>query len=457
MKASAEHKAMKKRHSDSAEEFVTDRSRLEVAPRSKMPELGSDRNRVYGRYCLNAFLLFGWVLSISQVVEHMVGERARKMVNQFGGAGYCLLLLAAVFFYERKRRCAVRLWTGYVRLFLVCIVLLVISGVMIGNAPRVMGFDMMALGTVFGVFVLGRRDEVWEDVRPIVMVLSGVSIGSAIVFMDGHVLVDRGILNDEIGSHFETGLVLAPLFCITAFFDRKVWRYYVFMALSAGCFFVYIYFGRRGVSTRCAAELLIATILLPLLVGRFRRAFVGSMLVVGVAIALVSYFPFYTIVDRFLGSSGLLSTVTTENGRWEEGRIMFDEFVPAELLMGRGIGGAFAINQSGWLVADKIDETRSGRFVVHAGAFYPFLKGGMLFWFVYFLPIFTLFVGAFRWRQLDPITIGTLGASIVFFGFQFVEGAPTYMAPWVSCGIGMIMSRAQNVVSIVHSRKLMSR
>ena len=440
--------ALNMRHSDNPS-ILGPRSapKLTQAQENTARARGSDRNRMYGCCCINAFLLFGWVLSISQFVEYMVDERARKMVNQIGGAGYSMFLVAAVYFYERKRRSAVPLWSGYVYLFLISIVLLVIRGLFIANAPRVVGFDLMTFGTIFGVFVLGRREEVWDDVQPIIMALTGVSIVMALAYTDRHVLVERGILNEEIGSQFETGLILAPLFCIATFFDRKVWRYYIFLLLSAGCFFVYLYFGRRGISVRCAAELLIATVVLPVLAGSLRRAFVAGALAVCLGIALVAYFPFDTLIGRFQGTYGVLSTVTIENERWEEARILFEEFRAMEFLFGRGVGGAFAVNQSGWLILDRIDEIRSGRYVVHAGALYPFLKGGATFCLVYFLPIFVVFSRVLRWRQLDSITVGTLAAGVVFLGFQLVEGAPTYMAPWVSFGIGMIMSRAQNAVS----------
>lgn len=410
---------------------------------------GRDWNRLIGKCCLNAFLLIGWLLSISLFIwEELAGESVARGLNLYGGLGYPVLLGAAIFFYERSRRRAVRVWKGYATLFLLSFIGMAFYGSLRGNAIRVMIFDFMVFATFFGTFVLGRRDEIWEDSRSIVILLSGVSIAMAVTQVDSSVLFNRSILNESSGSYFETGLVLAPLFCIVAVFDRKVWRYYLLLALTAGCLFVYLYFGRRGVSVRCALELLIAALVVPMLIGKIRRGLLGGVVIVSVGIALLLYFPFGTLIDRYLGWRGVMSTVTVENERWNEVQLMMEEFSDLDFLIGRGVGGAFLVNADSPFFLDFIDQDSVGRFVTHAGAALPVLKGGVLFWTVYYLPMFVLFSRVFKWRRLDSVTMAALSAAFPLFSFQFIEGAPTYGTPWVAFGIGLVMSRAQNALSV---------
>lgn len=409
--------------------------------------VGLDSNRILGRYCLNAFLVIGWFVASSKFIALFAGERLGGMIGLYGLLVYPGFLAAAVFFYERSRHRGVRLWTRYLTLLLVCVLALAIYGAMRGNATRVMVFDVIGVATVFGAFVLGRRDEVWEDARTVIVVLTGVSVVTAILYTDSLILTNRSIINEQAGSHFEASLVLAPIFCIAAVFDRRVWRYFLLLALTMGCLFVHIYLGRRGISLWCAFELLIAAFVLPFLLGKQRRTLVTGGLIAGFAMALVFYFPFGTLINRYLGSYGIVVTVITENERWNEMRMMIDEFSPVELVIGRGIGGAFLVNNAEEIFAsDIISGEDVGRIVTHAGAGLPVLKGGLVFWAVYFFPVLILLTGVFRWRQLDPLTLAALGAASVMFPFQFVDGAPTYSTPWLAFGIGLVMSRAQNAM-----------
>lgn len=412
----------------------------------------TDTNRLRGKRCLVGFLIVGWMAASSSAAAMVMSENAGRMLNLFAVALYPLLLAGAFFYYERSKNRADRPWKGYITAFIACYCCLVAYGFLIGNSWRVRALDTVTLATVFGAFYLGRRDEVWEDAKLPVIFLTALSIVLSLVYTDSYVLVDRGILNSELGSQFETGLTLAPLFCIMSVGDRKLWRYYVLLLLSSGCLFVYLYFGRRGVSTRCFLEILCAAVILPSLLGMFKRVRLTIVMIGAFAVALLVYFPFDTLISRFVGSYGVVDTVTVDNERFIEQEYLLKEFSVWEMFVGRGIGGAFLINQEKTFVLDKIDATRSGRIVLHAGAWYPFLKGGAVFQLIYFLPLFLLMRAVFRWKQLDVITKATILAGGVMFPFQFIEGSPTYATPWVAFGIGLIMSRAQNAVEGLRGR-----
>lgn len=410
----------------------------------EMSTLAERTYRGRARASLALFLATGWLAAASMALAVFAGDDFGRQVNMLTVGAYPILLLATLYFYGRSGGQPARPWLGYAIVFVLVWICLCVYGLVIDNSSRVIILDTLTFGTVLGSFWLGRRDEVWDDAKAPVMVLTALSILLAVWNTDSQVLTDRGILNEQAGSGFETGLILAPLFCLASVADRKVWRYYVLVLLSIGCLFTYLYFGRRGITTRCALEIFCATALLPAFLGMQRRTLTATAVLGVFAVGLWLYFPFDTLVRRFQGDYGIIDTLTIDNERLRESSLLIEEFSQWEVLVGRGVGGAFLVNAPRSFVLDKIDATRSGRVVLHAGAWLPFLKGGLLLQILYFLPLLALFFAAPRWRRLDPITKAALVGGLILFLFQFTEGSPTYSTPWVAFGIGLVMGRAQN-------------
>lgn len=402
----------------------------------------------WAKFWLNAFLVIGWLVTVSRFIGTQISESLGARGGLLGLLIYPVCLGLAVYCYERIPGPKAPLHRNYLCFFVVLLALLALYGFRLGNAPRIIAFDLISYVTVLGAFILGRHDAVWRDARPVITVLSGLSVILAIIYTDSAVLTDRSILNDQSGSQFETALALAPLFAIfTAASERRDRWYLPLLLITGGCLLVYLYFGRRGISVRCALELLTAAVILPSMLRRHGRV---TLVVSGFALfigAIVAYFPFAVLIERFQGQYGVTSTVLLENERWAEVRDMASELSGVEWVFGRGMGGSFLTNQVQSLAMDTLVGDEFGRTSTHAGAALPILKGGLILLVVFFLPLVRVVGRLPRWRQLDPITLAAASAGLLLLCFQLIEGTITYSTPWAGFGIGLIMSRAQCISS----------
>lgn len=359
-------------------------------------------------------------------------------------AAYLLLLGGAVLSLEWTQKCPVPLWKGYLTVFLVALLLMGAAGLARGNQFRLFAFDGIAYGVVLAGFILGRRDEVWQLLRWPVAVLSALGVFIAIRFTDSMVLTDRSILTQEAGSFAESVLVLATLFLIVANarYDR---RYFFFMAaVAVGVLFVHLYFARRSMSVRTLVEIVTGTIILPFVF--FRRRFLSTLAaggLVAVIIGLLMYFPFDTLIQRYTKTYGVVDTLTTGNERWLELAMMFEELSASEVLVGRGLGGTFL--EGSFYEEFASDDENGGRATTHLGFGGPILKGGVIWWGVYFYPLLYIVRMLPRIRRFDPLSICVAAAGCILLAIQGIEGTVTYSAAWVGLGLGMVGGRAQNI------------
>ncbi|MBI5425350.1 MAG: hypothetical protein HZA32_14825 [Opitutae bacterium] len=396
------------------------------------------------RWSLQVFLVVGWLVMISRFISVQVSDSLGSSVGLLGLFIYPLCLGAAVYFYEKSPGPSPRISWAYLWALTGYLGFLILYAVVLGNPVRLIAFDCFTYWTVLGAFILGRRDSVWRDIRLTVTILSGLSVLLAIRFTDSMVLTDRSILNEQSGSQFEAALTLAPLLALVAATTEVRNRWYVpLLVITAGCLFVYLYFGRRGISVRCALELFAAAAVLPAMLRQQRRIVLAVVGFILFAAAIVLYFPFDVLIERFQGRYGVATTVLSENERWAEVRDLAEELEGTEWLVGRGMGGVFLANQIQSLSVDRLTGDEFGRTSTHAGAALPFLKGGVILFVLYFLPLVRVIARLRNWRRLDPITLAAAVSGLALVAFQSIEGTITYSTPWVSFGIGLIMARVQ--------------
>src|SRR5688572_19572610 len=200
--------------------------------------------RFLGLLFLNLFVLTSWFSSLALFFSAAVSEPLGAMIGLYGVMLYPVLLFIAVVFLESGNR-IVPLNKQHVLIFGGTILFLAAYGVLRGNSARIIVLDCFAFSTVLGGYILGRRDDVWRAIRPLIVLLLAISVFCAFVFTSPLVLIDRTILVTQPGSHFEAVLVFAPLFCMVAAFERQRLWFYLLLALSIGSFLVYLYFGRR--------------------------------------------------------------------------------------------------------------------------------------------------------------------------------------------------------------------
>lgn len=398
-----------------------------------------------GYWFLLAFLGVAWVCTIGQALPNFIPGSLVRMISLGCLALYPILMLAAIWQLRAHKNWLSRSWFDYVMLFTVGTVALGFYGLLRGNAPRVTVFDFLAYLPVIGGLLLGRLDRVWSWLMPPVLLLTAVSVVMAVRLTDAQILTDRSILNNQVGSFFEGALTLAPLLAIVAASERRNRWYFPLLLASLGAVFVYLYFGRRGISVRAGVEVLCAAVIVPMIVGTTDRALRNVAILVGFVFVLLAYFPFDVLISRYLGRYGLMDTLTTDNARWSETLLLWQELNWWELIVGRGFGGVFLVDRIESYTLDEIGSGSFGKIGTHLGLALPFLKGGVVFAVVYFLPGLKL-AGALRFfRNLDPITMGCAVAVPIWLATQTIEGALSYSTPWVGFGVGLLLSRAERV------------
>lgn len=398
-----------------------------------------------GHWCVLVLLLVTWICTISQALPHFLPAGMARLVNLACLGLYPLLLLATIWILRVHTQWLTRGSFDYAVLLVVSLGALGCYGIVRGNSYRIAIFDFLAYLPVLGGFLLGRFDKFWRWIIPPVLLLTAVSIVGAVRFTDTQVLTDRSILVNQVGSFFEGSLTLAPLLAIITATERSNRWNFPLLVVSLGAFFVYLYFGRRGISVRAAAEIFCAAAVIPLLVRNDNRLIRNVAILGAFAVALLAYFPFEVLITRYLGRYGFVDTVTSDNARWAEALLLWQELNWWETIVGRGLGGTFLVDRIEVFSFDEIDSGSFGKIGTHLGLALPVLKGGILFAIVYFLPALRL-TGALPWfRRLDPITQGCAVAAPIWLAAQLIEGAISYSSPWVGLGVGLLISRAERI------------
>jgi hypothetical protein len=396
-------------------------------------------------WMLVIFLVAGWIVSSVKVLPEVLPAALVATVN----IGCVLLCPVALFLAVRSIfRGDFRLtpmMKGYIQIFFICVFCLTLYGIVSGNVFRILVFDLLALAPVAAGILLGSRDEVWDYITPVALTLTGIAIVLSIIYTDSRILEDRSIINQETGTAFESVLTLIPVLAAAKAGEKRTRWSFPLMFACMGILFVYLYFGRRGVSLRASLEVMAVAFVAPA-VGRMRsRAIINGVLVAFFGVGLLLYFPFELLLDRYQGNNGVVATVTTDNERWFEGSILWDDLSPVEVIVGRGIGGVFAVDVDNGYFLDVLDGERVGKFGTHMGALWPLLKGGLIFAFLYFVPSLYLMTGIFSLQRMDPITRGTVIVAPIWFAFQFIDGSISYSTPWMAFGTGMLLSRFDRV------------
>lgn len=400
------------------------------------------------RFCSVMLLLFflpAWIVSSNRAVIDLLTPAFGLLVILIG----TVVAPIALFFAFRARpgrhtHLSLRM-KNYLRCGLVLVVALVAYGYMAGNTYQIIAKDLFALAPILGGLVLGTDDEVWDLLTPGVWTLTALAIILCLTLTDSGIVYNRSIINEETGTAFETHLTVLPILAAVHACRRRSNWYFPMAFGCLGILFIYLFLGRRGVTLRAALEVVVVCVVAPLLARTSHRLIVSCLAVMLFMIGLLLYFPFDTLLERYRGRAGVITTVTVENERFEEGSILWDDLNAAEIVFGRGIGGAYSIDTNHGYAMDILDGDQTGKTGTHAGAFWPLLKGGLFFVIFYFVPCMFLFRGLAFFRQLDPITQGTVLVAPVWFAFQFVDGSMSHSQPWMGFGTGLLLSRFDRI------------
>lgn len=202
------------------------------------------------------------------------------------------------------------------------------------------------------------------------------------------------------------------MFLIVLFSERQPFRkfwFYIPIAIYLG---FQLFFVKRAPSARVLAFLVLGISSFWYL--KQRRDFIvrmlfGSVLVIG---ALVFFTP-KNLVDRFQKE---------DNSRQSEAFTMLEQFNLAEVIIGKGLGGYYLLEEGAGIVEIN-SEGELGKHILHIGLFYPYLKGGLLLSILVIAHILrSIYFGMRHFRQLHPYQHMAMIFLFVYSLFRVIEG-----------------------------------
>ncbi|MEQ6123443.1 hypothetical protein AAON49_04510 [Pseudotenacibaculum sp. MALMAid0570] len=200
-----------------------------------------------------------------------------------------------------------------------------------------------------------------------------------------------------------------------------------------------LYFLKRAPSARAISFLILATAINMKITGN-SKIFIRQIFLLGTIASLMFVFTPEALVKRFQ---------TKDTARQDEAVQMISQLSVYELLIGRGLGGDYVVNQGG--IVQFIDN--KGKPVstsVHIGAVYPILKGGFFFFFlVLFHILSTVYKSAIRIKELSSRELSCLVFLIIYSLFRLIEGPLTpgsvFDALLFGMSLGYLNRKSENI------------
>lgn len=336
------------------------------------------------------------------------------------------------------------------------LIVLSIYGIFQGNLLRNIFIELWAYSVVICFMILGQYDRVWRDLeKPFIVIFwaAFAMVVSAIPYARQH-LLDGGLSSvDFISSRptytlaYDLSLLLDiwPVIFTLALVSGK-FRFQNILAIGVIVAYIAIeiFFQKRAPTVRAGTYLLVGVLVL-----QYGKPFrISKLLPIALISTLIVFMmlPTAALFDRF---------AETDNSRFEEVRVAFSEMDGLDLLIGRGMGGYVELKELRHrLVQQVVNENGDyGRTILHIGAFYPVLKGGVVF-FLLHLSFLWPFIARFRdskWMQNDYNRVSVIVLP-VYVIFRLIEGPFSSGAVFDGVIFGLCVSRA--AVGNSHIQKL---
>jgi hypothetical protein len=298
--------------------------------------------------------------------------------------------------------------------------------------------------------LLGRYDEVWEDLEKPLLILTLIGMGMAFLGLGIPVTsvdVDKSVIQSqyegERGYTRSVAYTLCdhllgcwPLVFAGGVLGRRhpATRVMSFL-IWIGYLTLQVYFTKRAPSARAACYFLSAVIVSVLFV---RKQGIQMMLVGILAVSMAGAFLWARpevalLYERFYQE---------DTSRIDEAMMMSRCLSREDWIIGTGMGGYFVPEVASMVtVAGKGGE--EGKSALHIGLSMPLLKGGLILLVAFCFLMMRALRGAGRraaWNRYDGITICVLP---VFGLFLLTEGFPSYGSPFDALLLGLLLGRAR--------------
>ncbi len=297
---------------------------------------------------------------------------------------------------------------------------LVFIGLLSGNQPAVIFTEYWTAWLVFLSFLIARDIQKWElfekKLHLVFYIFSGL-VAFGFLFPAEHLgdYLDKieGITTATVAYQISQILDFWPLLFMMRFFKNAGLKNKVIAFLPFVIYLLFqVIFLKRAPTVRAIAYIATAISLYYYLKGL--GSFLPKIFVVGFVVSCLAFFltP-EKLADRFM---------TQDSARQNETITMLEQMSVPEHVFGKGLGGYFYNEVVGGATAVD-DSGKMGKYILHIGVSYAYLKGGM----VLLLMILTLYLSSiFRallhLHSLSNEQKSALCFLIVYGVFRIIEG-----------------------------------
>jgi len=367
----------------------------------------------------------------------------------FSVLAFSIIPLLLVFFfnmfikYQKKD-------SGTIRILIFYTFFLMIHGFLKSNPISAILEELWTIIVVFVAYRLSRNNLFFDIIKSwgfLIFLLTSYLIylgtNETREYIDdlSSINIDLSDRTASLGYEFISLLDFWPFIFALWFFEKR----FISKLLGFIPFIVYfsyqIYFLKRAPSARCVTQLLFFSLMAYSSNFSFTRSF--QMLMIFLVIGFSSYFVIPDdLISRFANDDA---------SRPNEAFHMLRQFSLLDYIFGRGLGGIY-ISDNG--IFDMLGK-HEYRHILHIGALYPLLKGGILLFILLSILLLNILIKSFKHRRnFTAIEHSCFGFLVIFLLFRWIEGPITTTTAFNGIMFGLSLGRLEyfNQTQIVSLR-----
>jgi hypothetical protein len=350
---------------------------------------------------------------------------------------------------------AYQVWVAFLAVFFASMVFI---GILRSNPVVLMVQEGLVLAIFLSGLILGASERNWRSIDR-GTVTSLALIGIPAVIMGYMTIGSMDMVLLRRGTIYSASVILLPATFYMLALPRLRSRRLVFIAVLAFATWtvLQLLFLKRAPLLRAGATVGLSLLFLPIAWRSKRFALwlgTGVMAISAASLLFISEsgrelrdsmlerFEVFDLVEQFVvGATVVQSTerYDVETFRFREASIMIDHMTWPERIYGIGAGGYISapeLAQWDLSLGDRI--IPSAKNALHVGAFWSFVKGGVILFIAFQVGLIVLLVSWSRMRN-DPLAVNCWVFVALNFAFSFLEGF--WMQP-ASEGLTFMMGAA---------------
>jgi len=293
-------------------------------------------------------------------------------------------------------------------------------------------------------YKLGRANEIWRVFSKywIFFILTILVALGTIIIREDILLVGleskvESVTTATVAYEISPILDIWPMVFLLGFFNDKS-RSRILPFIPALIYVLFqFYFIKRAPTIRAFSYILCGFVILAYFNNRVKNKSIIPRLIGVMLITMVLYFliPF-NLMEKF---------DQKDVARQEESLAAIKSFTPLEHLFGRGLGGWYAYSEGAGIVENFYGPNKvSGKDITHIGITYPYLKGGLILFFLIFFHIVNVVLYGLRnISKMTYIELSCLSFLIVYSLFRLVEGPVSTGAIFDGTLFGLTLGRLE--------------